>query len=176
METKTYTTIDRAGWPAGEWDEEPDKVQWQDAETGLPCLAKRHPSLGHWCGYVGVPAGHWAHGKGYDDVSVDVHGGLTYADTCQAGADEATAICHVPAPGEPDHVWWLGFDCAHAWDASPYDYLRAQKGGIWAMSSDDKYRTLDYVQRQCAHLAAQLARPEPDEAAQDYRERVRELA
>lgn len=33
-----------------------------------------------------------------------VHGGLTYSDRCH---DD---ICHVPAPGEPDDVWWFGFD------------------------------------------------------------------
>lgn len=86
MDTKAYTTIDRAalGWPSGEWDSEPDKLQWPDEATGLPCLAVRHASLGHWCGYVGVPPEHpWA-GHTYDsDVEVDVHGGLTFADACQ---------------------------------------------------------------------------------------------
>ena len=48
METKTYTTIDRAalGWPAGPWDGEPDKVQWPDAATGLPWRVPSNEGLG----------------------------------------------------------------------------------------------------------------------------------
>lgn len=157
MEYKEYTTIDRAalGWPSGDWDGEPDKVQWQDAETGLPCLAKRHPRFGHWCGYVGVDAEHPLHGKDYDEVQMEIHGGITYAASCNNG-DEATGICHIPAAGEPEHFWWLGFDCAHAWDLSPYDMKRAEEGGIWSIGHHQQYRDLPYVKSECASLAKQL--------------------
>ena len=160
METKTYTTIDRAalGWPAGPWDGEPDKVQWPDATTGLPCLAVRSPSGGHWCGYVGVAEGHPWYGKDYNSEGVrdsDVHGGLTFADKCQPYENEAQGICHTPEPGEPDHVWWFGFDCAHAWDLSPQDKKKEAERGY---SDGRPYCTLAYVQQQCAKLAAQVAR------------------
>lgn len=165
MKTLQFTTIDRAakGWPSGEWDGEPDKMQWPDEATGLPCLAVRHQHSGHWCGYVGVTEGHRLFGKSYDEAyDLDVHGGLTFSDHCRPGAEE-TGICHTPEPGEPDHVWWLGFDCAHAWDHSPYDAKRSEEGGIWSMSGDSHYRTLAYVQGQCRKLAAQLV-AEPTEA------------
>ena len=149
METKQWTTIDKKGWPRGEWDEEPDKVQWPDAETGLPCLAVRGPG-GNWCGYVGLAEGHALYGKHYDDVDVRVHGGLTFADACHPGATEATGICHVPSKGEPDHIWWLGFDCAHLGDVSPA-YQPWRYSGY-----DEWYKNLSYVQRQCAFLAKQL--------------------
>ena len=160
METKTYTTLDRAalGWPSGEWDSEPDKVQWPDADTGLPCLAVRNRHAGNWCGYVGVAEGHPYVGKDYNDTAdLEVHGGLTFANKCQPGQDESHGICHLPGPGEPDHVWWLGFDCAHAWDHSPQDVARSVEGYPWTIDSDSRYRTLRYVQNQCASLAAQLA-------------------
>src|SRR5690349_7808688 len=85
METIEYINpkCDRSKWPAGEWDGEPDKKQWQDKATGLPCLANRQPRTGHWCGYVGVPKSHPLYGKEYDKADVDVHWGLTFSDKCQ---------------------------------------------------------------------------------------------
>lgn len=149
--------VDRSKWGPGEWDGEPDKVQWTDASTGLVCLAKRHPTSGNWCGYVGVAESHPWHGKSYNDegVDVDVHGGLTFAGECQEGPPEQT-ICHVPALGEADNLWWLGFDCHHAWDLAPgmAAYWREQgKEHIFA-NADEVYRSLPYVRSQCALLAA----------------------
>ena len=158
METKAYVgSVDRKGWPAGPWDNEPDKMQWPDPVTGLPCLAVRG-ARGNWCGYVGVPPGHPQHGKNYSDVDADVHGGLTFADACADVGREDRYVCHVPGPDEPEHVWWLGFDCAHAWDYSPDDAKRAASGDrLWKLSFDQSYKTLDYVRQQCASLAKQLA-------------------
>lgn len=39
MQTIEYRTIDKTAWGDGPWLNEPDKKQWQDVETGLPCLA-----------------------------------------------------------------------------------------------------------------------------------------
>lgn len=164
METKEYRTIDREalGWPSGEWDSEPDKIQWPDEETGLPCLAVRNHRAGYWCGYVGVDESHPFYGKDYsnDDVRqadgelVDVHGGLTFSDKCHPGETEGQGICHVASPGEPDHVWWFGFDCAHLGDCSPYDMT--EQGRRWRDPMSD-YRSLEYVKGECRHLARQLA-------------------
>jgi hypothetical protein len=145
--------IDRSEWDRGPWDSEPDKVQWKDGATGLDCLAVRHPHSGHWCGYVGVPPGHLLHGKGYDTPAVyphgegcesgdesyhysctpggvlSAHGDLTFADECQEADAPCRGVCHVAAPGEPDKLWWLGFDCAHCDDASPRDFFYARTRG-----------------------------------------------
>lgn len=148
MQTLEYRTIDKAAWPArGEWDNEPDKVQWPDAATGLPCLIVRGPS-GALCGYVGVPKGHPYHGKDYETCDVDVHGGLTFADGCSHGADESHGVCHVPGEGEPDDVWWLGFDTAHYGDMSP------AYRSIWCGGT---YRTIAYVRAEVTRLAKQLS-------------------
>jgi hypothetical protein len=75
--------------------------------------------MGYRCGYVRVPPGHPWHGKGYDDIGAEVHGGLTFA--------EPDADCGVRCPGVPhsghastdwtcpiedgaDNDWWVGFD------------------------------------------------------------------
>ena len=149
MENKTYHTIDKSSWGPGPWQSEPDKVQWAGPETNYPCIAVRQRHSGHWCGYVGVEPDHPAFGKGYDDLDCTVHGGLTYADSCQADRPEEIAVCHVPAPGEPDNIWWLGFDCAHADDLMPKYYAMGY-------GSSGTYRTLQYVQDECRNLAKQL--------------------
>lgn len=115
----------------------------------------RVASGGHWCGYVAVPPGHPLHGKDYDAVGADVHGGLTYANQCSGD------ICHVPAPGEPDDVWWFGFDCAHCWDFRPGHAALMESVGIPTPDWDreEVYRDLAYVRAECESLAEQLVSP-----------------
>lgn len=140
--------IDRSKWTSSKLGRgEPDKAQWIDDNTDLDCLAVRHQSSGHWCGYVGLPPGHPLHGKSYEEPNVDVHGGLTFADKCNESATPCTGICHIPLNGRPDDVWWFGFDCAHFGDRSP---------GFDIVGHTGKYRTLNYVKKQCAKLAVQL--------------------
>lgn len=151
--------VKREGWGPGPWDGEPDKVQWIDPVTGLDCLIVR-TAMGHLCGYVGVSEGHDFFGVGYsncpqkphcDDswcshspgAKTDVHGGLTYSDRC------AGNVCHVPEPGRPDNIWWLGFDCAHSGDLSPAMNKYHDTYG--------SYKELSFVKAECAKLASQLA-------------------
>jgi hypothetical protein len=150
MGERSYTTVDKASWGAGPWSDEPDKVQWTDDQTGLPCLVKRGP-MGNWCGYVAVAEGHPWFEQDYDDVRPypDVHGGLTYADFCQQGPEESS-ICHVPEPGQPDRVWWLGFDCGHAWDLMP-----AMRGVLGSPISGGVYRDIGFVRSEVEQLAQQ---------------------
>lgn len=137
-------TVDKSSWPRGQWDSEPDRLQWVDELTGLDCLAVRSQVSGAWCGYVGVPKSNPWHGKSYNDIEASCHCGLTYSGECSGH------ICHVPGPGRPDDVWWVGFDCAHAWDFSPG--LAALCG--WPGPDQfEAYRTLAYVRDQCASLA-----------------------
>lgn len=131
--------IDRANWGPGPWDNEPDRLEWR--HNGTPCLMVRN-RFGVWCGYAAVPPGHPLYGVPYQALSrIEVHGQLTYSDMCQGD------VCHVPAPGEPDDVWWLGFDCGHVFDRMPVleDY------GSWGT-----YRDLEYVKRETEALADQI--------------------
>lgn len=168
---RQYTTQDKSEWGRGPWQDEPDKLQWVDQTTGLDCLVVRS-NLGALCGYVGVPSEHPWHGIDYCgradgqptdpddymddwesriDSRIEAHGGLTYSAACQEGETESEGICHVPLPGRPADVWWLGFDTAHSGDLVPGMHARGLEFG------DETYRTVGYVQRECARLAEQLA-------------------
>jgi hypothetical protein len=153
---------DREEWGAGPWQSEPDRVEWQDADTGYLCLAVRHDVLGHWCGLVAVPSGHPAHGPGNANVEVDVHGGLTY----NGPGNDVYQHALQPPPG-PLGVWWLGFDCAHAFDLVPGEHcstspelreiiqlvLLERQRQFGALT----YRDRDFVTKECRSLAKQLA-------------------
>jgi hypothetical protein len=133
--------IDKSPWACGPWDQEPDKLLWEDSATGLPCLALRHTEQGDWRGYVGVPQGHPAF-KAFDDDDLSarlaVHGGVTFAGPDPEGDGQPTGA-----------GWWLGFDCGHIGDLIP-----GQEPRRW--NPDDEYRDLHYVVSQCAALARQL--------------------
>lgn len=158
MKELQWTVVDKSEWERGPWDEEPDKKQWIDPLTGLPCLIVRGPS-GALCGYVGVSEGHPYFEKGYDDVpydSVSVHGGLTFCDHCHPNPEEpGRYVCHVVEDGDDDNVWWFGFDCAHAWDLRPGDAVSNRKYG-WVGDHNDVYRDFDYVTGEVTRLAHQL--------------------
>jgi hypothetical protein len=107
-------------------------------------------TMGYRCGYVRVPRGHPWHGRDYDAVRAEVHGGLTFS--------------------EPDLYrgclcdgWWLGFDCAHYGDA-PDPELRgyACRAGHYSHVTPGIVRTTAYVTAQCEHLADQALQAEPE--------------
>ena len=155
MEQQEWTHIDKKDWGPGPWQDEPDKIQWQDEATGLACLMVRHPTLGHWCGYVGVAEGHPFFKKEYNDIDEDlnVHGGLTFTDSCYEDMELGQGVCHVPSPGEPDDVWWLGFDFMHAGDVAPGTHEITRR---WSAEGGDSYKDRAYVERECFELAAQV--------------------
>lgn len=112
METREYRTADKSTWARGEWDDEPDKMQWPDEATGLPCMIVRNAG-GALCGYVGISMPHPMYGKNYnqcvapeqhrdshegDDPDyhydctpkglLDAHGGITFANACRTPSHE----------------------------------------------------------------------------------------
>lgn len=139
--------------PDGPWNGEPNRKEWKHA--GLPCLALRQNSLGHWCGYVGVPKGHPLFGAEYSvetpalkgespEGFLRVHGGITFSNHCHGN------ICHV-GDAEGDERFWFGFDCAHLGDVSPGSLLYSKK------PDDETYKNLAFVERETNKLAKQLA-------------------
>ncbi len=78
---------------------------WIDDE-GTP-LARRALILagpmGSPVAYVGVPSGHDLAGKSYDDIPLECHGGLTFADEGGRG-------------NWPAGWYWYGWDYAHSGD------------------------------------------------------------
>ena len=161
MPTLTYTTIDKSSWGSGPWQTEPDKIQWTDKATGLPCIARRAGALGHWCGYVGVSSDHLLYEEedpNEKDQRLEVHGGITHTGKCQENVDEAIAICHKPEPGQSDNVWWFGFDCGHWQDLSPGHEARMKRrlGKDYEQPTSCNYRDLEFVKKECTNLAQQL--------------------
>lgn len=139
---------EKSSWGPGPWQDEPDHEVWIDEATNLDCMINRGP-MGGLCGYVGVPPEHPFHGLDYQEVPVDVHGGLTYGELCQEEGD----ICHVPEPGRSAHVFWFGFDCGHSMDVLPH--MAAQYPDY--VFHEASYKTIDYVRREVTTLAFQLA-------------------
>jgi hypothetical protein len=93
-------------------------------------------SAGFRCGYVTVPDDHPCAGKGYDEIDVAVHGGLTYA----AGTK-------------------FGFDCAHWDDARDRTLMDEGYRKIYEDMPDNPYstvKTLEFCVDECEKLAAQL--------------------
>ncbi len=127
----------------------------------------------HHCGYVAVPEGHALYGIGYSDrtpglnieegtevgkrspisvfcaafqdeplqgvspdVYFDVHGSISFS----GGGDKY--------PVESTGLWWFGFDCHHAGDASLDPAMPSFDG--------DVFRDEAYVTGECELLAKQL--------------------
>lgn len=150
------------------WLTEPNEKRWKDEATGYECFLMRGPT-GSWCGYVGLPEGHPAHGfssyknefdldeiisgeaiakakiqKQINDITV--HGGITYS-----GTDEMRG----------KHLYWFGFDCAHAGDYSPkYDFepgTPLSLGQPTGWGGVIEYRDMAYAESECVKLAKQLS-------------------
>lgn len=128
---------DRSNWNHGEWDNEPDRVDF--IESGFSCFILRN-QFGNWCGYVGLPKEHKYYEKGYNDIPVNVHGGITYARKCYP------PICHNPEPGMPDDVYWVGFDTSHYDDLSPSKHITL-----------GTYKNMYYAIDETRNLAKQLS-------------------
>lgn len=109
-------------------------------------------SMGHRCGYVGVPLAHQHYGKHYDDsglYDIEVHGGLTYS------SEEIGKY-----PVESD-LHWFGFDCAHymdAKDASIMDETHRMLHETYPRLDVEEavVRDLPFCERECEKLAEQL--------------------
>lgn len=130
---------DRESWGEGPWQDEPDRVDWVDATTGLLCTAIRN-DFGAWCGYVGVSRQHPYYLLHYDDITgIYAHGGLTYAGRLMH-AEEAAERYGLSA------IWWLGFDCAHSGD-----YMPGTERG-----KHETYKDIRFVISRITDLALQL--------------------
>lgn len=129
--------LSKASIEEKEWEREPNLVEGWDKDTGLPYKIVRH-ALGHLCGYVGVDENHPYYRKDYnelyeDDVSLDVHGGVTFTD-------------HFPH----NDFWWIGFDSAHYGDLCPSNL----KFGF--AFEHDTYKNVNFILKEIVKLSAQL--------------------
>lgn len=112
-------------------------------DYGFPVLLMRNSHSGTWCGYVAVSPDHPAHGKKYNSIDVEVHGGLTY------GRFDPWRDSFVGA-AEESKLYWLGFDCNHLYDMNFYGVTFSDFG------DHRTYRTFSYALEETRNLARQL--------------------
>lgn len=140
--------------------------QFGRLHDGFIHLALRHPQLGHWCGYVGVPPHHrlWKcsnvprefsfsgtgprlHKHGAVD-KLDAHGGITFIG--HPHFDKKTRNRLKTLQKGAKHWWFFGFDCAHLFDVMPTDQYRGLAG------DGATYKNLGYVLDEIEQLQEQL--------------------
>jgi hypothetical protein len=139
---------------------QPFKVKREWEHAGLQCAVTQAQEAGNHCGYVRVPPGHLLHGVGFETSdrvqSLEVHGGVTFSEL---------EPCTEHADGQG---WWLGFDCAHAWDTrydpeadvktlSPEAASIVEWARDFAFLSGRHFWTEAEVEAECESLAEQLA-------------------
>lgn len=81
-------------------------------------------SKGWGTGYVLIPEGHPLHGKHYDEIDLDVHGGLTYSDIITTESAKAFGLSDNELG-----MWMIGFDTAHYDDNEencPMEYVQIE--------------------------------------------------
>ena len=61
--------------------------------------------LGHRCGYIEIPQGHYLYEKDYSEIHIDSHG-----DDYPVKSNNKS--------------WWIGFDCAHCGDGQDLDLIK----------------------------------------------------
>ena len=108
------------------WESEPNHLLTE--HLGYVLEIQRHERFEHLCGYIYLPESHPDYGKTYDEIGIDVHGGLTFSESGK-----------------------FGFDCAHAGDFQPGLTPRHRL-------SDEVYRTVDFVLAELQKLAEQFDR------------------
>lgn len=180
--------IPRELWGEGPWQHEPDKLDWRDERTSLPCAIRRS-MVGALCGYVGVPPGHAFFGWSYRDSvrvrdeflqnrevgrDIGVLDAFTYG--LQGGPEHGTIPLGMalrvhygmtfsgefPAGEAPCEAWWFGFDCGHAGDLSPALAVLYREMDLTEFHAGDVYRDINYVKGQCELLAFQLRQLEAE--------------
>ena len=116
--------VERDDWPP------PNHVVATWEAHGFTCMVAR--GMVALCGYVKVPVGHPSERLWYDDVPVQVHGGLTFRTRVKGGS-------------------WFGFDCGHFgdwWGIIENGHGTEHPGNIW---------TVDDVKAEVERLAKQFA-------------------
>ena len=101
------------------------------------CLIRRTP-MKILCGYVKLLKEHKYFGKDYDNIPVEVHGGITWSGEFQ-----------------DEEGYYLGFDCGHFNDLIPYEIGR-YPSFISDMPSNDVYRTMEYVEQEIKSMIDQM--------------------
>lgn len=93
----------------------------------------------HYCGYVKIPESHPLHGRPYDYIDVECHGGLTFG--------RVTDFDHIRET--ITNGYWIGWDYAHVGDYCAF-----------MPDENDKKWTPDEVEAEAKHVIDQLIEKE----------------
>jgi hypothetical protein len=88
----------------------------------------------HLCGYILIPQGKKYYQEYFDNLDINIHGGITYSST--------------NLRFQPEEGWWIGFDCAHSGDLC---YMYESEN-----YSHDVYRTMEFVESELKSAVDQL--------------------
>lgn len=126
-------------------DAEVGKVFIDRFDEGLRFIVLRGPAA--LCAYVGVPLSHPLAGHSYEDLPIECHGGLTYANS--GGGDRSFL---------PADFFWYGWDYAHCYDKSTYDGV-GREGKEWlSQDVDAEAWTPLYQFRKLMRVAEAIAK------------------
>lgn|GEM_PF-2034072 len=144
--------LPKSQWGDGPWQNEPDKKQWLDEITGFPCLIHRGIIPGTLNGYVGIGEDSPLFGVDQEKINAETHGGITYV-----GYGYSTERPQVGISVElgADSIWWIGFDCAHAWDIMPAINALIRSFGREPLLFGS-YKDIAYVEDRVRELARLL--------------------
>lgn len=94
----------------------------------------------HPTAYVEIPKNHKFYRKHYDEISIDVHGGLTYSkDKLFLGKENK------------ENSWFIGWDYAHLGDFSGFEMLFSNFS-----NNEDKKWTTEEIQADVFDVCRQL--------------------
>ena len=94
-------------------------------------------------GYVGFTKNHPFYGLNYNDIDIDVHGGLTFS---QFGGEY-----HPEFNDNNEKLYWIGFDCQH------HDDLEKTNGSIYSWKCN---KTPEYIANEIFRMVHQLIEKE----------------
>jgi hypothetical protein len=105
------------------------------------CVMRRNMTTGSWCGYVGIPTNHPL----FDSKDLDqfnVHGGITWSNFI---------------PEEGDTLYYIGFDCCHAYDIMPFMYMQLSISYQRICEDQNQtYKDAEYVRKEIRGLVDQI--------------------
>ena len=99
-------------------------------------------TMGHLCGYLGIPPAHPWYGRDYNSIDADIHGGLTYSSYRFHEFSELD-------------IWWVGFDCAHAGDWTNF-YATYPESGLHKWTPDEVLDELGKLAEQAYEAQTQM--------------------
>jgi hypothetical protein len=123
------------------------KIETNEVINGYQVLVIATP-MGHRCGYVGVPKDHKYYEVDYNAIdNIDCHGGLTFSG-------RFTDV-------DPE-LWFIGFDCAHAWDAKDPELLEEPYESIHrdyelVFDTESVIRTNAFCLDECSKIIEQIS-------------------